>query len=108
HEAALLGFMLADGQCRTPHHSPRYTTTDPQLVKVFQEAAHRFGCEVSPVGTCSYNLVNRRGRGGVMTPNRAYAWLTSLGCACKSIDKSVPRVIFRARRESVVTFLRAL
>ncbi len=108
HEAHLLGLLLADGQCRTPQHSPRYTTGDSRLVEVFTAAAHQFGCDVSPVGTCGYNLVNRRGRGGIMTHNRAYLWLKSLGCACKSIHKSVPAVVFRARRPSVAAFLRAL
>jgi deoxycytidine triphosphate deaminase len=108
HEALLLGFLLADGQCRTPGHSPRYTTGDPHLAEVFTRAAQPFGCQVSPVGDDGYNLVNKKGRGGVATRNRAYAWLESLGCACKSVDKSIPGAVFRARRESVAAFLRAL
>jgi deoxycytidine triphosphate deaminase len=108
HEALLMGFMTADGQCRTPGSSPRYTTGDPHLAEVFTGAARSFGMDVSPVGRMSYNLVNRRGRGGVVTHNRAYQWLVSHGAACKSVDKSVPAVVFRARRESVAAFLRAL
>lgn len=108
HEALLMGFLLADGQCRTPGSSPRYTTGDARLAEVFTQAARAFGCDVSPVGHFGYNLVNRRGRGGVATRNRAYAWLESHGCACKSVDKKVPAVVFRARREGVAAFLRAL
>lgn len=108
HEATLLGLLLADGQCRTPGSSPRYTTGDPRLVEVFTEAARAFGSEVSPVGYLSYNLVNKRGRGGVPTRNRAYLWLESHGCACKSVDKKVPAVVFRARKPAVAAFLRAL
>ncbi len=108
HEATLLGLMLADGQCRTPQHSPRYTTGDPRLVEVLTDAAHKFGCQVSPVGDYSHNLVNKRGRGGVAQANKMYAWLKSLGCAEKSVDKAIPAVIFRAPREAVASFLRAL
>lgn len=108
HEATLLGLLLSDGQCDTPRHSPRYTTNDPILAEHFTEAARAFGCEVSPVGTYGYNIVNRRGRGGVPEVNRAYNWLRSLGCDKTSEHKSVPRVIFQARREGVATFLRAL
>ena len=108
HEAALLGFMMADGQCRTPNSSPRYTTDDPRLVEVFTQAATAFGCEVSPVGRFGYNLVNHRGRGGVPETNRAYLWLKTHGCDCLSIHKVVPPVVFRAPKASVAVFLRAL
>jgi deoxycytidine triphosphate deaminase len=108
HEATLLGLMFADGQCRTPGHSPRYTTADPHLAEVLTSAARLFGCDVTRVREYGYNIVNRPGRGGVMTQNRFYAWLDSLGCAVKSVDKGVPGIIFRAPRERVVTFLRAL
>ena len=108
HEATLLGLMLADGQCRTPGRSPRYTTGDPRLVEVLTEAARLFGCQVSPVGPLGYNIVNRVGRGGIVTPNKMYAWLCSLGCAVKSVDKAVPAVVFRAPPEGVSAFLRAL
>jgi deoxycytidine triphosphate deaminase len=108
HEATLLGLLLADGQCRTPGSSPRYTSADPRLVEVLHEATRAFGCEVSPVGNLGYNLVNRRGRGGIVTRNRVYSWLDSLGCAVKSIDKGVPGVVFRAPRERVASFLRAI
>jgi deoxycytidine triphosphate deaminase len=108
HEATLLGLMLADGQCRTPGSSPRYTTGDPRLVEVLRDAVRLFGCQVSPVTYLGYNVVNHVGRGGVATQNRLYAWLDSLGCAVKSVDKSVPGVVFRAPRERVAAFLRAL
>ncbi|MGL4552150.1 MAG: dCTP deaminase domain-containing protein, partial [Gemmataceae bacterium] len=108
HEAVLMGLLLADGQCRTPGSSPRYTTGDPRLAEAFTDAARSFGMDVSPVGRMGNNLVNRRGRGGVITPNRASAWLRSHGCDRKSVDKAVPAVVFRARRERVAAFLRAL
>ena len=108
HEATLLGLLISDGQCRTPGSSPRYTTDDPRLVKVLTEAAERFGVHISPVGCYGYNLVNRRGRGGVATPNRVYSWLVSHGCACLPIHKSVPPAVFRAPRPAVASFLRAL
>jgi deoxycytidine triphosphate deaminase len=108
HEATLLGLMLADGQCRTPGSSPRYTSGDPRLVEVLTDAARLFGCQVSPVGRFGYNLVNRTGRGGIALPNKMYAWLASLGCAVKSVDKAVPALVFRAPRDGVAAFLRAL
>jgi deoxycytidine triphosphate deaminase len=108
HEATLLGLLLADGQCRTPGSSPRYTTGDPRLVEVLREAAAAFGCHVRPVGRLGYNLVSRPGRGGVPVKNKVFAWLESLGCACKSVDKKVPAAVFRATRPAVAAFLRAL
>jgi deoxycytidine triphosphate deaminase len=108
HEAILLGLLLADGQCHTPGHSPRYTTGDPRLAEVFTEAARAFGCDVSPVGRMGYNLVNRRGRGGVAEKNRAYVWLAQFGCNVQSRNKFVPPIVFKARRERVAAFLRAL
>jgi deoxycytidine triphosphate deaminase len=108
HEAALLGFLVADGQCNTPGSSPRYTTGDPRLAEVMADATRAFGCDVSPVGNLGYNLVNRRGRGGIMTHNRVAAWLRSLNCAVLSVEKSLPPVVFRAPRNAVATFLRSL
>ena len=108
HEAVLLGLLLADGQCHTPGSSPRYTTGDPCLAEKFAEAAQAFGCDTSPVGPLSYNLVNRRGSGGTAEKNRAYLWLKWLGCNVRSKDKFIPSVVFTARRDRVATFLRAL
>lgn len=108
HEAMLLGLLLSDGQCRTPGSSPRYTTADPALASAFEQAVNDFGSQCSPVGRYGYNAVNRRGRGGRAEPNRVYRFLLAHGCAVKSADKHVPRVIFRAERESVRIFLRAL
>lgn len=108
HEATLLGLLMADGQCATPGSCPRYTSGDSRLAEVLVEAAHTFGCEVSPVGRMGYNIVNHRGRGGIPVRNRCAVWLESLGCAVSSLDKAVPSVIFRAPRPSVAAFLRAL
>ncbi len=108
HEALLLGFMLADGQCHTPGHSPRYTTGDPRLAEAFTQAGRAFGCEVTPVGRMGYNLVNRAGRGGIMRKNRATLWLEQLGCSVRSKEKHVPAVVFQAPQQSVKAFLQAL
>lgn len=109
HEATLLGLMLADGQCHTPGHSPRYTTGDPQLVKAFTRAAQALGFQVTTaVRNLSYNLVNRPGHGGLMRKNRATLWLERLGCNVRSKEKHVPSIVFTARRERVGAFLRAL
>lgn len=108
HEAVLLGLLLSDGACRTPGSSPVYTTGDPALAAAFREAARHFGCEVSPSGRFGWRIVNRRGRGGRMTRNRAAAWLASLGCAVLSAHKRVPGAVFRARRGAVRAFLSAL
>jgi len=108
HEATLLGLMLADGQCHTPGHSPRYTTGDPRLAEVFTQAAQAFGCQVTKVARFGYNLVNRPGQGGIMKKNRATLWLERLGCNVRSKEKHVPAIVFTARREQVAAFLRAL
>lgn len=108
HEAVLLGLMLADGQCNTPGHSPRYTTSDPCLAQFLTQAAHEFGCDVSSAGKYGYNIVNRRGRGGIAQKNRLAAWLERLECNKHSADKFVPTCVFTARKEVVITFLQAL
>lgn len=108
HEATILGLMISDGQCYTPGSSPRFTTDDPELVRTLTRAAKAFGSEVSPVGRMGYNLVNRRGRGGIVEKNRVYAWLEQIGCNVRSREKFIPQVVFTARRERVAHFLRAL
>ncbi len=108
HEATLLGLMLADGACHTPGSSPCFTGADPRIVEVFTQSAHAFGCSVTSNGRLGYRLVNRVGRGGVATRNRATAWLEGLGCNVLSRDKHVPPVVFTARRETAAAFLRAL
>ncbi len=107
-EAKLLGLMLADGQCDTPGHSPRYTTADERLAEIAGEAACALGGDLSPVARYGYNLVNHRGRGGIAEKNRFAAWLERLGCNVASAHKFVPAVVFRAKRERVVQFLQAL
>ncbi len=108
HEARLLGFMLSDGQCATPGHSPCYSTGDPVLARAFGRAARAFGCAVSRAGRYGYRLVNHRGRGGRPERNRMSVWLERHSCAVRSRDKRVPTVVFRSPRDGVVTFLRAL
>jgi dCTP deaminase len=108
-EAALLGFMVSEGQCVTPGHSPVFTNADPELVRAFEWAAREgLGVDVTYNGHLGYRLVNHEGRGGAPERNRAAAWLERHGAAVKSADKSVPEAVFTAPRESVVAFLRAL
>jgi deoxycytidine triphosphate deaminase len=108
HEATLLGLMLSDGQCHTPGHSPRFTNEDPAIVDALYDAAGQFGVSITPVGRFGYNLVNQKGRGGIVTRNRTYSWLESLGCNVGSEAKFIPSVVFTATRESVKKFLQAL
>lgn len=108
HEAILLGLMLSDGQCHTPGHSPRFTNNDPLIVNALYQAAAKFGIEISPAGRFGYNLVNKKGRGGIVTRNRAYLWLENLGCNVGSADKFIPSVVFTATRESTRKFVQAL
>ncbi len=108
HEAVLLGLLLSDGQCHTPGHSPRFTSDDAALVEALTQAAHSFGGMVSPVGKYGYNLVNRKGHGGIPLRNRFYVWLERLGCNVGSANKYMPSIVFRARKESVRVFLQSL
>jgi deoxycytidine triphosphate deaminase len=108
YEAVLLGLMLSDGQCHTPGHSPRFTTTDLAVAELFTRSAQQFGCEVTPLDRYGYNLVNHQGRGGVPEKNRAAVWLESLGCNVLSPEKRVPSVVFTAKRGAVRKFLQAL
>ncbi len=108
NEAVLLGLLLSDGQCRTPGHSPRFTSDDPALVAALAEAAQSFECQVSPVGRMGYNLVNRRGRGGTMVKNRIYHWLEELGCNVRSAEKFIPPIVFRSCKASAAKFVQAL
>ncbi len=108
HEAELLGLMIADGQCRTPGSSPRYTSGDPMLRERFSEATTEFGCIARPVAGCSLNVTNHGRRGGRMERNRFYSWLHELGLDVRSVDKFVPSRVFRAPRQAVARFVRAL
>jgi len=71
-------------------------------------AREGLGCEVSRRDYFSYRLVNKVGRGGTMTINRATEWLRSHGLNVKAADKFVPQAIFKAPKENVRTFLQAL
>jgi hypothetical protein len=59
-------------------------------------------------GRYGYRLVNRRGRGGLASSNKANTWLESYGLNVRSGDKFVPQRIFTAPRRSVRLFLQAL
>ena len=108
-EAALLGFMLSDGQCEAPGSSPTFTSSDPILVEAFCDSVREgLACEIGHNGHLGYRIVNHRGRGGIPERNRATEWLESHGIACKAAGKFVPQAIFRARREGTARFLQAL
>jgi deoxycytidine triphosphate deaminase len=108
-EATLLGLMIAEGQCRTPGHSPTFTTEDPVQVAALGAAVAAGGLgAVTHNGHLGYRIVNRKGRGGIPERNRATVWLEKHGLAVGSGDKFVPSAVFRAPRESVRRFLQAL
>jgi deoxycytidine triphosphate deaminase len=108
-EATLLGLMISEGQCHTPGHGPVFTNEDPVLVAAFERTVRDgLGMEVTYNGQLGYRAVNRAGRGGEMETNRASIWLESHGQRTKSAQKNVPPAVFRAPRESVIEFLRAL
>jgi deoxycytidine triphosphate deaminase/intein/homing endonuclease len=108
-EASLLGLMIAEGQCRTPGHSPVFTTSDPALVTLLEAsvANGRLGT-VTNNGHLGYRLVNHRGRGGIPESNRASIWLQSRGLNVGAGDKFVPPAVFKAPRKAVRLFLQAL
>lgn len=110
HEADLLGLMISDGQCDVPGYSPCYTTADAALSQVFTDAVRKFGCVVTHNGKMGYRVVNKTGRGGLMTgnPNRMSAWLTHQGLNVKSKSKFVPECVFTAPQATAARFLRAL
>ncbi len=107
-EAALLGLMISEGQCKAPGHSPTFTSADPVLVRLLEESVVGIGAEVSPKGTYGYRIVNRRGRGGTMERNACSRWLASHGLCVGAGAKHVPQAVFTAPEPSVRRFLRAL
>lgn len=110
HEVALLALLTADGACTDSYGSPGYTKNDPVMVNELRRVAAAFGVQVSSRGKSSYCLVNKLGRGGsrVNCQNKVAAWLKAIGCAELSINKRVPGLVFRAKRDLVATFLRTL
>lgn len=108
-EAALLGLMISEGQCRTPGHSPTFTSADPVLVQLLEQcvAEGSLGC-VTARPHMGYRIVNHRGRGGTPERNRAARWLADYGLDVCAGGKFVPQAIFMATQSSVRTFLRAL
>lgn len=112
-EAILLGLMISEGQCRTPGHSPIFTSGDPVLVELLEWCIAKSGLgAVTYRGCYGYRLVNRlingAGRGGKAEPNRASRWLKAYGLNVTAEGKFVPQAIFMAPKESVHLFLRAL
>jgi len=110
HEADILGLLISDGQCAAEGRSPGYTSGDERLRSYFAEAVRKFGCLTSSRTDISLRVVNRQGRGGLMTghPNKMNVWLTGMGLAVKSVEKFVPECVFKASRQSIARFLRAL
>src|SRR3712207_9150602 len=44
-EATLLGLMISEGQCRTPGHSPTFTSADPALVALLEQSVAEGGLD---------------------------------------------------------------
>jgi deoxycytidine triphosphate deaminase len=108
-EATLLGLMIAEGQCNTPGYSPVFTTNDPVLAALLTQCVEEgLGGQVSHNGQMGYRLVNKIGRGGVMTQNRAFQWLDKYRLTVSTEEKFVPQVIFTAPEKTVRLFLCAL
>lgn len=108
-ESILLGLMIAEGQCHTPGHSPCFRSTDSVLVKELTKAANEgLSAKISPKERHGYRIVNKLGRGGLIATNRASLWLKKYGLNTGALNKFVPARIFRARKENVALFLRAL
>jgi deoxycytidine triphosphate deaminase/intein/homing endonuclease len=108
-EALLLGLMIAEGQCHTPGHSPTFTSKDSVLVESLKHSVREgLGTEVSYNGHFGYRLVNKIGRGGIMTANKAHLWLKNYNLDVGALEKFVPSKIFRAPKRSVALFLQAL
>jgi deoxycytidine triphosphate deaminase len=108
-EASLLGLMISEGQCRTPGHSPTFTSCDPVLVALLERsvAAGNLGC-VTKKPHLGFRLVNHAGRGGIPEANRATRWLAGYGVDVTAEGKFVPQAVFTAPRPAVRLFLQAL
>ncbi len=108
-EASLLGLMIAEGQCRTPGHSPVFTSADPVLVALLERCVREGELgTVSCKGHYGYRIVNRKGRGGTPELNRTSVWLGSYGLNIGADDKFVPQAVFMAPRRAARLFLQAL
>jgi len=108
-EAILLGLMISEGQCKTPGHSPIFSTGDAVLAELLKKCVQDGGLgEVTFNGKYGYRLVNNAGRGGKPEYNRANKWLLDYGLNVKADGKFVPQAIFMSPRESTRLFLRAL
>jgi len=108
-EASLLGLMISEGQCRTPGHSPVFTSSDPVLVELLESCVHASGLgSVTHKANYGHRLVNHANRGGIPQPNRAHLWLKKYGLDVCAGDKFVPQAVFTAPRESARLFLQAL
>ncbi len=88
-EAALLGLMISEGQCKTPGYSPVFTNADPVLVELARASA-------------------REGLGVETTQACVTTWLEGHGFAREGAESSVPNAVFTAPADAVRTFLSAL
>ncbi len=109
-EAALLGLMIAEGQCATPGHCPTLTSADPVLVELLEKciAEGGLGRVTHPKERFGDRLANRTSCSGSLEHNRASLWLKGYGFDSTAGGKSVPQRIFTAPKTAVRTFLRAL
>jgi hypothetical protein len=101
--------MIAEGQCHTPGHSPCFTSKDSILVETLANSAKQgLGVEISYKGYFGHRLVNKIGRSGIMTANKANLWLKNYKLDVGALQKFVPSKIFRAPKRSIALFLQAL
>ncbi len=108
-EAALLGLMIAEGQCDTPGNSPTFTSCDPALVQLLEDCVNKAGLgTVTKKPRYGYRLVNRAGRGGRPLKSRTSQWLMAHGINVTAERKFVPQAVFMAPKGSVKCFLQAL
>lgn len=108
-EAALLGLMISEGQCKALGHSPSFTSADPVLVQLLKRCVQegQLG-ETTYREPYGYRLVNKAGRGGIPEPNRTTLWLTKYGLNVTAESKFVPQAIFTSPKETTRLFLQAL
>ena len=86
-----VGLLLGDG-CLTTKTTPSFTTADPELAEVLEDALD--GIELQRKGAYDYVLRHTRGhRGGVIVANPVTATLRTLGLAgTRSNTKFIPAV----------------
>lgn len=103
-QAELLGLVLGDGN--TTHTTPQYTTQDASIVRRLRSLTNDLGGHVSPhKHPLTFGLVGE----GSGHKNPITTWLKSLGAwGKKSIDKTIPDIVYRSGREACLAVLGGL